>query len=142
MATKNDENIKRLLAKVEEQQSGLGVKPKSQWATNGLFKTKDMTFNLNTVRDSGPLVDALAHLIGHSSARADALKRLEIKAETYTHDGYTVADWEKDFKLRLAIVAWEGRKSKLEDTQKALKAMRSEDLKTEDSLADIENLLK
>lgn len=143
MATKNDDKIKGLLSKVEEQQKGLGVKPRAQWQTNGIFKYKDGTFfNLNTVREAAPLIEALSYLLGNEATRAEAAKRLGLVPALHVHDSYPISDWEKDFRLRLDIVAYEGRKAQLEETQKKLKALRSEDAKTEDALSDIENLLK
>lgn len=144
MATKNDDKIKALLAKVTEQQKGLGVKPRANYLTNALFKTKsgDISFNLNTIRDPGPIVEALMFMLGTESARTEALNRLGLSAAVFTHDGYPIADWEKDFKTRLEIVGWEGRKAQLEATQKKLKDLRSEEGKAEDDLADIESQLK
>lgn len=48
---KNDEKIKALLTKVEEQQAALGTKPKANWTTTGIFKYDETRhININVVR--------------------------------------------------------------------------------------------
>lgn len=141
--TKHDDKIKLLLAKVEEQQNNLGVKPKASWNTNGIFKYKDGTnfFNLNTVRDAQPLVEALACLLEKESLHQQAAERLGVAIKPFLWDGNSICDWEKDFKKRLDIIGWEARKAQLDDTKKKLKSLVSEEAKTEMELEDIEKSL-
>jgi len=145
--TKHDDKIKLLLAKVEDQQNNLGVKPKAAWNTNGIFKYKDGSFfNLNTVRDGQPLVEALACLLEKESSHRQAAERLGIGLQgmvlkPFLWDGNSVSDWEKDFKKRLDIIGWEARKAQLDDTKKKLKSLVSEEAKTEMELEDIEKTL-
>lgn len=140
--TKHDDKIKLLLAKVEEQQNNLGTKPKASWTTNGIFKYKDGNFfNLNTVRDAQPLVEALACLLEKESLHQQAAERLGVTIKPFLWDGNSLADWEKDFKKRLDIIGWEGRKTQLDDTKKKLKSLVSEEAKTEMELEDIEKSL-
>lgn len=141
--TKHDDKIKVLLTKVEEQQSGLGTKPKASWNTNGIFKYKNGEFfNLNTVREAQPLVEALACLLEKESLNQQAAQRLGVAHKSFVWDGYPVSEWEADFKKRLDIIGWEGRKAKLDETKKTLKSLISEDAKTEMELENIENSLK
>ena len=69
----NDTKIKTLLEKVEEQQAGLGTKPRAGWHTNGIFKYTDGNyFNLNTVNDFQILVKALSFLLKTESLASQA----------------------------------------------------------------------
>lgn len=142
--SKHDDKIKLLLAKVEEQQATLGVKPKGSWTTNGIFKHKDGSsfFNLNTVKDYNVLVEALSVLLSKEQLHDQAAKMLGVKVKDFTWDGYSVADWAGDFKKRINIIDYDERVLKLTETKKKLAALRSEDAKTEDALSDIEDLLK
>jgi len=59
--TKHDAKIKQLLSKVDSEKKKLGIKPKISWNTNCLFRYDDHRhFNLNTVKDTNVLVEALA----------------------------------------------------------------------------------
>lgn len=113
--TKHDDKVKLFIDKVEKQKAELGAKPKTSWVTNGIFKYKDgQYFNLNTVRDPQPLVDALSFLLEKSENQYKASARLGVDAKEYTWDGYTVTEWEKDFKARLAVLLWEDKKAETE----------------------------
>jgi len=142
--SKNDEKIKLLMAKVEEQKASLGTKPRAKWNTNAVFKYPGGEFvNLNTVNegDFGKLVDAMSHLLTTESLRAQAAERLGVDVVPFTHGGYTIAEWEEDFKLRINIVGYDGRKKKLDATNAKLKSLISAGTRTEMELDEIENLL-
>ncbi len=137
--SKHDAKIKVLLAKVEEQQAGLGTKPKASWITNGLFKFRDSKFfNLNTVKDPQQLVDAVAHMLSAQADNTQAADMLGVPAKTIEWDGYFLGEWVKDFKRRIEIIQWDERKAQLEATKAKLKALRSEDAKTGDALDELE----
>lgn len=140
---KHDEKIKVLLAKVEEQKNNLGTKPKASWETNGIFKYPEPSnyFNLNTVREAQPLVDALAFLLERDVMQREAAEKLGVPAKQFSWNGYTLAEWEKDFKRRIDILSWEERKAKLDETKKKLGTLVSEEAKTEMELAAIEDSL-
>lgn len=137
--TKHDEKIKQLLAKAEEQKTALGSKPKANWQTNAIFHYPDSEFfNLNTIKDAQVLVDALAFLLERELHQKEAAKRLGVAAKDFVWNGYSVSDWEKDFRRRVEIIQWDQKKAQLEGTQKKLKALVSEEAKTEMELAEIE----
>jgi hypothetical protein len=140
--TKHDDKIRDLLARVEEQQAGLGTKPKAAWQTNAIFKYKDGSFfNLNTVKDPQPLVEALATLLERETLLQEAGKRLGVPVQSVMWDGYSVTEWEQDFQKRIQIIRWEERKAQLDATKKKLNSLVSEEAKTELELATIEHLL-
>ena len=49
-------------------------------------------------------------------------------------DGYTFNEWITDFKTRVRIIEWNGRKRKFDATTKKLNALMSEDARTETEL--------
>jgi len=142
--TKHDDKIKTLLSTVENQKNNLGTKPRASWKTNGIFKYEGGSnyFNLNTVKEPQPLIDALATLLVRESRQDQAAHRLDAQAKPFEWDGYTIAGWEADFKLRIEILKWDAKKAQLEATQKKLKSLVSDEAKTEMELADIEKLLE
>jgi len=144
MSAKNDAAIKELMKKVEEQKAGLGKKEKASWQTNGIFKFDSSSFfNLNTINDPGRLVEALAHLIAKEQAFEMACSRLGIKEiAAFKWDGYSVDEWENDFKTRIKIVEWDNKKRQLDETKKRLSQLVSEEARTEMELEDIKKLLE
>jgi hypothetical protein len=142
--SKNDDKIKQLMAKVEEKRTVLGSKPRAKWNTNAVFKYPNGDFvNLNTVGagDFGKLVDALSYLLSTEELRAQAAEMLGVAVESFTHGGYTIAEWKEDFKLRISIVNYDGRKRELAAMEKKLKGLVSEGTRTEMELDEIEGLL-
>ena len=138
----NDAKIKTLLKKVEEQREALGDKPKAAWQTNGIFKFDGTRhFNLNTVTNAGPLVEALSFLLGKQATIKEAGDRLGVKTESLVWEGYEVEQYEADFKLRLEIIQWEDKKKQLNATEKKLNSLVSEEARTEMELDDIAALL-
>lgn len=139
--SKNDVAIKELLQKVEDQKSGLGKKEKVSWLTNGIFK-KDGTnwFNINTVTDFSILAGALGLLICQEECFQQACRRLGVTGE-FKWDGYTLSDWEEDFKTRVRVVQWDNKNKILENTKKKLGTLVSEEVKTEMELEDIKKIL-
>lgn len=140
---KNDDTIKNLLAKVEAQQLALGTKPRPAWRTNGIFKF-DATnhFNLNTVADAKPLVEALAALLNAKGYAAEACKQLGVPEFGFKWNGYTYEEWLEDFKTRLAVVSWEEKKRQLDATKAKLSTLVSEEARTEMELEAITKSLE
>ncbi len=141
--TKHDEKIKQLLSKVDSEKKKLGTKPKISWNTNCLFRYDDNRhFNLNTVKDTNVLVEALAFLLEKQAMQTEAAKRLGVGCSDFEWRGFSAKDWEEDFRLKAELIAWNVQKNKLADLQKQLKGLVSEEAKTEMALADIEKMLK
>lgn len=141
MSRNNDAVIKELLQKVEEQKNGLGTRTKVAWVTNGIFKRDaNSFFNLNTVVDVSVLANALGFLISQEGAFHEACKRLGVKSE-YKWDGYTVEDWEEDFRTRISIIEYDKRKKTLDATRQKLNSLVSEETRTENELEEIKKLL-
>ena len=139
--SKNDVAIKELLQKVEEQKAGLGKKEKVSWLTNCVFKKDGANwFNINTITDFSILASALGFLISQEECFQKACKRLGVTGE-FKWDGYTLSDWEEDFKTRVRVVQWDNKNKVLENTKKKLGTLVSEEVKTEMELEDIKKIL-
>lgn len=139
----NDDTIKNLLAKVEAQQLALGSKPRAAWRTNGIFKYDGTNhFNLNTVAEPKPLVDALAFLLGAKAQVSEACKQLGVSEIEFKWNGYTYGEWLEDFKTRLSVVDWEAKKKQLEATKAKLSTLVSEEARTEMELEAITKSLE
>jgi len=139
----NDARISALLATIEKQRKALGTKPRAAWLTSAIFKYSSSDhFNLNVVSNPEVLVDALSFLLAKEDTRTDAAKRLGVPPSSLVWEGYPIADYEADFKHRLAIIEWDAKKKLLEQTEKKLKSLVSEEARTGMALDDIESLLK
>ena len=136
---KNDELIKELLGKVEDQTAALGKKPRGTWVTNGVFKysqNPNDSFNINVVTDFSHFAHALGILLLKKEFFERACKVLGITA-TFKWDGYTVDEYEEDFKMRISVVEYDTRKRQLEATKQKLQGLVSDEAKTEMALTDI-----
>ena len=140
--SKHDEKIKLLLSKIDSEKKALGARPKVSWNTNCLFRFDDSRhFNLNTVKDTGYLVRALGFLLEKESSQQEAARRLGVENYVFDWKGYSLQDWEHDFKLKCDTIAWNARQDKLAKLQKQLKELVSDEAKTEMALDEIEKML-
>jgi len=141
--SKYDDKIKLLLEKIDTQKKSLGTKPSVSWKTNCLFRFDDKrSFNLNTVKDTSLLVEALAHLLDKMAMRDLAAQELDVDVPRFEWTGFQYKEWEADFKLKVKLLKWNNQQKKLEDLQSKLKSLVSKDTKTQMALDEIEALLK
>lgn len=139
--SKNDDKIKALLTDINAKKEALGVKPRANWKTNGIIKSLDSDTNINTINTTDKCVLLAARFLLEKSCYVEACKFLDLPDKDSEHVSYT-NDVLSDIKLRSQMIAWDIKKKQLEFMEKKLKDLRSEDAKTEDALADIENSLK
>ena len=138
---KNDVVIKEMMIKVEEQKANLGVKERYVLKTNGIFKyEKGEYFNLNTVADPNVFVTALSYLLEKQLCFNEASTRLGVAGE-FKYDGYSVEEWEEDFKNKIKGIEYEKNKKKLEDAKKKLATLISEEARTEIELESLKKSL-
>ena len=142
---KNDERVQKLIEEVKKRKASISKTEKATWITNGSFRyyeqSTEGSFNLQTVTDEVVLAKALAFLIDREGAFKEACKRLDVNG-SFVWLGYSVADWESDFKTRLAKVRISSEKKKLAALEKQLESLMSDDLKTDMQLAEIEKMLE
>lgn len=138
----NDAKIKALLQKVEDQKKDLGSKPRPSYKTNCLFKYKNGNhLNLNTVTDLNVLVIAMGEIIKESECYMKAAERLGLDFVPIDWCGYSIEDWEEDFKARISIINYDQKLKLFKKTQDKLNGLVSEEARTEMELEDIEKLL-
>lgn len=138
--TNNDAIIKVLMEKLEEKKSFLGPKPRKVLKTNGLFKREGERININTVSNPITLAGALGFLIAQETAFKEACSRLSVNGE-FLWDGYSVSDWEEDFRDRIAVIEYEKQKKSIEENKSKLASLVSEEAKTEMELEKIKKSL-
>lgn len=134
----NDAQIKNLLEVVEKKKKELGDKPTRTSITNGLFKYDDRnTVNINTVNDATVFVEILSFILDRKKTTEEASKRLGVEAKKFEWAGFTLEQWEEDFKSRVELIKWNQKKKDLDATNKKLKELISEDGKTAMALEEI-----
>ena len=142
---KNDVRVQKLIEEVKKRKDSISKTEKATWITNGSFRcfenSTEGSFNLQTVTNEVVLAKALAFLIDREGSFKEACKRLDVKG-SFVWLGYSVSDWESDFKTRLAKVRLNSEKKKLATLEKQLESLMSDDLKTDMQLAEIEKMLK
>ena len=130
MATQNDEKIKTLLQSIETKKTQMGQKPKATWLTNGVIEER----NINTITTIDVCVSLASQLISKQDSQTKACEFLGVTVKDCSNEiTYALSD----LKLRVQMIQWDAEKKKLTALEKQLKDLRSEDLKTEDALADI-----
>lgn len=126
----NDEQIKLLLAKIEEKKKTLGKKPRATWLTNGVI---DGT-NLNTATVS-KCVELAAKYLAEKKYVEEANTFLELQSNSSSNSEH-VNNVLEDLKLRVTILKYEQEDKKLKAMEAQLKELRSQDLKTQDLLSE------
>ena len=141
--SKHDKQIQQLLTIINTKKGELGKKPKITWNTNGIFRFDEQRyFNLNVVKDTDILVDALAFLLQQNEMRSKAASMLGVEHTTFQWNGFTLKDWEDDFTLKTQMIKWYSEQKKLSNLQTKLTGLVSEEAKTEMELEKIKILLK
>lgn len=139
---KHDDQVKQLLAALEQKKLELGARPKAVLVTNGIYKLNDKEHvNLNTVNDLDILVKTYALIQSQHNSLVAAAFDLEIKYDAHVISGYTLAEWKQDFLYRAQVINWQKREAELNAAKRKLESLVSEDLKTEQALADLSELL-
>lgn len=137
----NDTKINELMLKVAQKKEELGSKPKFVLNTNGLFKNPNGTsVNINTVNDESTVVYLTSILVGLEDAHKKACEILGVDV-IFKHDGFTLKDWVSDFKNRIALIKWNQKKTELDNAEKKLAGLMSEDAKTSQALKELEGLI-
>lgn len=137
MTNKNDEKIKVLLKNIENKKKTIGNKPRGLWETNGNINGK----NINTINTIDSCISLAAELFSTINLYKESCTFLEV--DIPSNDlvkGIQAA--LNDVKLRSKMIKWDYENKKLVLMENQLKDLRSEDAKTEDTLAEFESSLK
>jgi hypothetical protein len=139
-AKTKDEQIEQLIKVVLQKKEAIkAANQKYSPATNSSFSFGDNlrgNFNILTQSDVNKFVEALAFLLNLQNAHAEACERLGVTTE-FKWQGYTVAEWEADFKARLNKVQVKANEAELETYEKALNKLISKEKREEMELAEL-----
>ena len=138
----HDKTVKFLMNEVKQKRKDLGTKKRFIPVTNAKFMFDNETYmNLNVESNPYNYARALAFLLMRQNYYNNACKQLGLAPDKFLWGGYTVKEWQTDFKARVEILDWKSRKSKLDSIEKRLEALLSEEGKTAAALDDITSLL-
>lgn len=125
----NDIQIKNLLDVTSRKIEELGKNVRHSLETNGVFKYEDGShFNIN-VANKITIVNAMKTLIVHEQAYKEACGRLGVNSE-FKWDGYSISDWEIDFKNRVATINYDDKKKSIKAIKEKLSKLISSEGKT------------
>lgn len=131
MATKNDNLIMQLKEKVELKRKELNSFSIPAYKTNLVLDMDGQKTNINVLNEDG-----LRFLLVKMNMYRLSMKDLEMSIQI---SGYDVIDWIDDINAKLSTFTYKKRKKELEDTEKQLDLLLSEEKKTE---LEIERLAK
>lgn len=132
----NDAKIKEFRTTVEAKREQLGSKPKLAYTTNASLDLDGERINLNTLGNEEACVKVTSQLLAVDHLATLANEMLGTKVKLKFGD-FTATQWIEDIKLRVKLIQWEVGYKKLIAMDKKLAALRSEDAKTTDAIADI-----
>lgn len=131
MATKNDNLIMQLKEKIELKRKELSSFSTPAYKTRLVIDMDGQKTNINVLDENG-----LKLLLVKLNMYRLSMKDLGIAIEI---SGYNVTDWIDDIKAKLDTFTYKKRKKELEETEKQLDLLLSEEKKTE---LEIERLAK
>ncbi len=135
MSNKNDQKILDLQKKVDEKKAALAKTQRFSPVTNCTLAFEGERFNLNTLD-----VDGCTLLLVRMNTYLMSAKDLGIETPVVI-SGYSLENWVKDLKAKLAYLQREAEKRKLQQTEKKLEALLSTEVKTELAIDEIANSL-
>lgn len=131
MATKNDNLIMQLKEKVELKRKELNEFSTPAYKTRLVIDMDGQKTNINVLDEDG-----LKLLLVKLNMYFMSMKDLNMNVQI---SGYDVIDWIDDINAKLSTFTYKKRKKELEDTEKQLDLLLSEEKKTE---LEIERLAK
>lgn len=144
MENKNDKQIQELWDIVKKQKSEIEKANKPTWSTNGSFpwaiNTSSDRLNIQVCNDVNTLIAALALLLEKSASFEKAAKTLEVKG-IFTWSGYSLEEWQNDFKSRVDKIQITAKKEKLTTWENRLNELISPERKLELELEEIKQQL-
>lgn len=132
----NDVKIKEFRVRVDAKRKALGEKPRLTYVTNALLDVDGTKVNLNTLTNEEQCVAVAGQILVASDIAARANEALDTNVTPKFGD-FTADQWIADLKLRVSLIVWERQKKELAAMDNKLAALRSEDAKTSDAIADI-----
>lgn len=138
----SDKVIDALLAKVEAKKKELKKLSRPNWLTSCVFGPgRTDKKNIQVITDVKTLVEFTATLLAMEKEWEAANELLETN-EKLVIDGYSVADWIADFKLRVGIIGINAKKKEIEAIEAKLNALISPEKRREIELKQLAQLLE
>lgn len=136
-----DEQIEQLIKVVLQKKEAIkAANQKYIPKTNLSFSFGDGlrgNFNINTQQDATKLVEALAFLINAEAAHTQACERLGVTVTEFKWLGYTLEEWQSDFKARVDKVQLKANEAELEAIEQSLNKLISKEKREEMELAEL-----
>jgi hypothetical protein len=135
-----DEQIQKLISVVVQKKEAIkSASQKPNWNTNCSFKYANGiadSFNIQTVSDVTVFVQALSFLLLQEGTYVEAVSRLGVKGD-FKWAGFSVADWEADFKTRINKIQLKINQEELDSYEKSLNKLISKEAREEMELAEL-----
>lgn len=136
-----DETVQHLISVVTTKKEAIKkALQKPNWITNCSFRyatdSIGNSFNIQTVNDTNVLVDALAFLLRQEGSHTEACTRLGVTGN-FQWLGYSVEDWQADFKTRINKIEVKKNQEELETYETALNKLVSKEMREAMELAEL-----
>lgn len=138
MTVKNDEKILELKQLIEQEKKKYGKQKRFNPETCCVFELNGEKVNLNTVND----VDKLNELLIYFNTFRLSAVNLGLNPNMYKNNGFGIDQWMNDIRNKIEYIDYKNHLKQLEEKEKLLDKLLSEDKKTELELLNIERMLK
>ena len=138
MTVKNDEKILELKQLIEQAKKKYSEQKRFNPETCCIFELDGKRVNLNTIG----VIDRLNELLIYFNTFRLSAIDLGLSPDIYKVNNFSVTQWMNDINQRIEYVKYKNRLNELEEKEKLLDKLLSEDKKTELELQSIENMLK
>lgn len=139
-----DDQTLALIEEVRRQRASISESENPNWKTNCAFPWTEGSSNiisLHVCSDIKQLVSIAAFLMDKETSYMDAATALSVDAPQFTWNGFSVADWMSDIKVRIGKIQIKANKQKLESYESRLDKIISPELKRQMELDEISKLL-
>lgn len=139
-----DQKTLDLIKEVARQKAEIAKAEKPKWQTNCNFSYKEGSPDvvvLHVERSIKSLVDIAAFLVKREEAYLEVAASLGVEAPAFTWNGFSVADWMEDVKMRINKIQIASKKAKFEALEERLNKIISPELRAEMELEAIANEL-
>ena len=132
-----DDKVIALQQRIQEKRKLIEKVERLVWQTNSVIVSGGVNKNLQTIGTTEECVALFAEIVAKSEAYDKANFLLDSKIP-FTHLGFSLGQWQNDFKTRMATISIVKEKKKLKDLETALESLESNEVKQNKILAGIE----
>jgi predicted ribosome quality control (RQC) complex YloA/Tae2 family protein len=131
------------MLKVAEKKGKIAEGEKPKWKTNSTFYypwAENALKNIKTVTQVSELVKMATFLTSLASAHEKTVAALGTNCD-FEYYGFSFADWISDFKTRINVLELNKQRKELEEIEKLLEGLESQDRKEAKLLNEISKKL-